>query len=88
MVRWTARSRRRPHLALLRLRMQQIARLSGGQTFNAQSADQLSSIYKRLGRQLGTVTRKRDIAAEFVIGALALVLVAGVAATRSSPRLP
>jgi len=68
--------------------MQQIARLSGGQTFNAQSADQLSSIYKRLGRQLGTVTRKRDIAAEFVIGALALVLVAGVAATRSSPRLP
>jgi Ca-activated chloride channel family protein len=68
--------------------MQQIAQLSRGQTFNAQSADQLSSIYKRLGRQLGTVTRKRDVTAEFAIGALALVLLAAATGTRWSPRLP
>jgi Ca-activated chloride channel family protein len=68
--------------------MQQIARLSRGQTFNAQSADQLSSIYKRLGRQLGTVTRKRDVTAEFAAGALALLLLAAVASTRWSGRLP
>ncbi|MBV9339062.1 MAG: VWA domain-containing protein, partial [Solirubrobacterales bacterium] len=37
--------------------MQQIAQLSGGRSFNAQSADELSSIYKQLGRRLGSVTR-------------------------------
>jgi Ca-activated chloride channel family protein len=68
--------------------MQQIAQLSGGQTFNAQSADQLSSIYKRLGNQLGTVTRKREVTAAFAIGGLALVLLAGAASTRWSGRLP
>jgi Ca-activated chloride channel family protein len=68
--------------------MRQIAQLSGGQTFNAQSADELSSIYKRLGTQLGTVTRKRDITTEVVVGALALLLLAGAASTRWSPRLP
>jgi Ca-activated chloride channel family protein len=68
--------------------MQQIAELSGGQSFNAQSADELSSIYKKLGTQLGTVTRKRDITAEVVVGALALLLLAGAASTRWSPRLP
>ena len=68
--------------------MQQIAKLSGGQTFNAQSADELSSIYKRLGSQLGTVTRQRDITNYFVIGGLALLTLAGIGATRWSPRLP
>jgi len=68
--------------------MQQIAQLSGGQTFNAQSADELSSIYKHLGSQLGTVTRKREVTAAFAIGGLALVLLAGAASTRWSGRLP
>ena len=48
--------------------MAQIAQLSGGRTFNAQSADELSSIYKHLGNQLGKVTRKREVTAEFAIG--------------------
>ncbi len=68
--------------------MQQLAKLSGGQTFNAQSADELSSIYQRLGKQLGTVTRQRDVSVYFVIGGLALLTLAGIAATRWSPRLP
>jgi Ca-activated chloride channel family protein len=68
--------------------MQQIAELSGGETFNAQSADELSSIYKKLGTQLGTVTRKRNVTPEVVVGALALLLLAGAASTRWSPRLP
>jgi Ca-activated chloride channel family protein len=68
--------------------MQQIAKASGGQTFNAQSADELSSIYKRLGKQLGTVTRQRDVTTYFVIGGLALLTLAGIGATRWSPRLP
>jgi Ca-activated chloride channel homolog len=68
--------------------MQEIAQLSGGRSFNAQDADTLSSIYKQLGRQLGTVTRKRDITAEFAIGGLAFVLLAAATSTRWSGLLP
>ena len=41
--------------------MAQIAQVSGARAFNAQSSDQLSSIYKHLGSQLSTVSRKREI---------------------------
>jgi Ca-activated chloride channel homolog len=68
--------------------MQQIAQLSGGRSFNAQSADTLSSIYKQLGQQLGSVTRKRDVTADFAIGGLAFVLLAAATSTRWSGRLP
>jgi Ca-activated chloride channel homolog len=68
--------------------MQQIAQLSGGRTFNAQSADELSSIYKHLGSQLGKVTRKREVTAEFAIAGLALLLLAAATSTRWSGRLP
>ena len=66
----------------------QIAQLSGGRSFNAQSADQLSSIYKRLGRQLGSVTRKREVSAAFAIGGLALLLLAAAGGARWAGRLP
>ncbi len=68
--------------------MQQIAQLSGGRSFNAQSADELSSIYKHLGNQLGRVTRKREVTAEFAIGGLVLLLLAAAGSTRWSGRLP
>jgi Ca-activated chloride channel family protein len=68
--------------------MAQIAQLSGGRSFNAQSADELSSIYKRLGRQLGTVTRTREVTAEFAIGGIALLLLAAAGSMRWSGRLP
>jgi Ca-activated chloride channel family protein len=68
--------------------MAQIAELSGGRSFNAHSADQLGSIYKRLGNELGTVTRKREVTAEFVIGGIVLLLLAAVGSTRWSARLP
>lgn len=68
--------------------MARIAELSGGRSFNAQSADQLSSIYKRLGRELGTVTRKREVTAEFAIGGFVLLLLAAAGSTRWSGRLP
>jgi Ca-activated chloride channel family protein len=68
--------------------MQQIAQMSGGRAFTAQSADELSSIYKHLGTQLGSVTRKHQVTAEFAIGGLALLLLAAVASARWSARLP
>jgi Ca-activated chloride channel family protein len=68
--------------------MQQIARVSGAHAFNAQSADQLSSIYKQLGTQLGSVSRKREITVVFAIGGLALLVLAAATSIRSSGRLP
>jgi Ca-activated chloride channel homolog len=68
--------------------MQQIAHVSGGRSFNAQTADELSSIYKQLGRRLGSVTRKREVTAEFALGGLAFLLLAAMSSTRWSGRLP
>jgi Ca-activated chloride channel homolog len=68
--------------------MQEIAHLSGGRSFNAQSADQLSSIYKQLADKLSTVTRKREVTVAFAIGGLAFLLLAGATSTRWSGRLP
>jgi Ca-activated chloride channel family protein len=68
--------------------MQRIAQVSRGRAFNAQSADQLSSIYKRLGAQLSTVSRKREITVAFAIGGLVLLLAAAGVSVRRSGRLP
>ena len=68
--------------------MQQIARSPARRAFNAQSAGELSSIYKRLGSQLGSVTRKREITAAFAIAGLVVLLGAAAASARWSGRLP
>jgi Ca-activated chloride channel family protein len=68
--------------------MAQIAQVSGGRAFNAHTADQLSSIYKRLGTQLGTVSRTREITVVFAIGGLVALLGAAAASARWSGRLP
>jgi Ca-activated chloride channel family protein len=68
--------------------MQRIARTSGGRSFNAQSAGELSSIYRHLGEQLGSVTRRHEITSGFAIaGLLMLVLAAGLSA-RFAGRFP
>ncbi|MHB8659729.1 MAG: VWA domain-containing protein [Solirubrobacteraceae bacterium] len=68
--------------------MAQIAQRSRGRAFDAQSEDQLNSIYGHLSSQLGTVTRKRDVAAEFALGGLVALIVAAIGATRWTARLP
>lgn len=68
--------------------MGQIASISGGRAFDAQSADELSSIYRSLGRRLGTVARKRDITVDFAVAGLVLLLAAGVGSVRSTGVLP
>jgi Ca-activated chloride channel homolog len=68
--------------------MAQIAQVSGARAFNAQSADQLSSIYRRLGSELGTVSRQRDITYEFAAAGVVLLVAAAVGSVRWSGRLP
>jgi hypothetical protein len=68
--------------------MARIASTSGGRTFNAQSADALSSIYTKLGTKLGSTTRKSDITAVFAAGGLVLLLFGAVGSARLSGRLP
>jgi Ca-activated chloride channel homolog len=68
--------------------MQQIARVSGGRAFNARSADELSSIYKKLGSQLSSVTRKKEITWWFAAGGVVLLIGAIASSVRGSGRLP
>jgi Ca-activated chloride channel family protein len=68
--------------------MAQIAQVSGARAFNAQSADQLSSIYKHLGSQLSTVSRKREITVVFAVAGLVLLLGSAATSVRWSGRLP
>lgn len=68
--------------------MEQIAQASHGRSFDAQTADQLASIYGHLGTRLGSATRKREVTAEFAIGGLVLLLLAAATSSRWSPRLP
>jgi Ca-activated chloride channel family protein len=68
--------------------MRQIADASGGRAFNARTSDQLSSIYRHLGSQLGGVTRHRDTTYVFAIGGGILLLLAAGASARWSGLLP
>jgi Ca-activated chloride channel homolog len=68
--------------------MAAIARTSGGHSFDAQSSDDLQSIYQSLGRQLTTVSRKHDITAFFAIAAALLLIAALAGSVRLGARLP
>jgi Ca-activated chloride channel homolog len=68
--------------------MRQIAVASGGRSYQVQNADLLNSIYQRLGSQLGHVTRKREVTAEFAAGGLVLILLAAVGSARWGGLLP
>jgi Ca-activated chloride channel family protein len=52
----------------------EVARASGGQTFTADNAGELRRVYDRLGSQLGTEKRKRQLTSSFAGGALVLLL--------------
>jgi Ca-activated chloride channel family protein len=68
--------------------LRQIAQVSGGKAFTAEDSDSLKSIYKTLGSQLGTKTKKKQITATFAIGGLVLLLGAAVSSLRWAGRLP
>jgi Ca-activated chloride channel homolog len=68
--------------------MDRIARVSGGRSFDAQTADYLSSVYKTLGRKLSTVAHKRDITVYALVIAGVLLLIAVAGAVRTEAPLP
>jgi Ca-activated chloride channel family protein len=68
--------------------LRRIAEASGGRAYSAQDDQQLSSIYKTLGSQLGTREVKREVTAAFAVGGLVLLLGAAAASARWAGRLP
>ncbi|MGI8945480.1 MAG: VWA domain-containing protein [Thermoleophilaceae bacterium] len=66
----------------------EIARASGGRAFSAEDDEELSSIYKSLGSQLGTREEKRETTSAFAIGGLVLLLGAAAASVRSRGLVP
>jgi Ca-activated chloride channel homolog len=68
--------------------LRRIAEASGGRAFTAEDDDQLSSIYKTLGSQLGTRKQLKETTASFAIGGLVLLLGAAAASIRWAGRLP
>jgi Ca-activated chloride channel family protein len=68
--------------------LRRIAEASGGHAYSAQDDQQLSTIYKTLGSQLGTRDVKREVTAAFAVGGLLLLLGAAAASARWAGRLP
>jgi Ca-activated chloride channel homolog len=68
--------------------LRRISEVSGGRAFTAEDDDQLSSIYKTLGSQLGTRKQQKEVTASFAIGGLVLLLGAAAASMRWAGRLP
>ncbi len=68
--------------------MRAIAQASGGRAFSAQDDQQLSTIYRTLGSQLGTTNTHREVTSAFAIGGLVLLLGAAAGSVRWAGRLP
>lgn len=64
-----------------------IAEITGGRTFDADSTSELQEVYERLGRQISTEERPREITTAFAGGALLLILGAALASLRWFGRL-
>jgi Ca-activated chloride channel family protein len=68
--------------------LRRISEVSGGRAFTAEDNNELSSIYKTLGSQLGTRKQKKEVTASFAIAGLVLLLGAAGASMRWAGRLP
>jgi Ca-activated chloride channel homolog len=68
--------------------LERIASLSGGEAFRAADADQLTSVYDRLGSQLGTEPQKREVTVLFAGAALLLLAAAMASSLALNGRLP
>jgi Ca-activated chloride channel family protein len=60
----------------------QIAEITGGRTFDVADAGRLQEVYERLGRQVATERRPREITSAFAGGALLLIAAGALASLR------
>ncbi len=67
--------------------MAQIASATNGQTFTAQTADQLKSVYHQIGRVVGYDVHRHEITAWFTGVAFLVATLAGLAALRWTQRI-
>jgi Ca-activated chloride channel family protein len=65
-----------------------IAKATGGRFFEAASADELTQVYRTIGRSVVTVEERQDLTAWFLGAAFALALVAATLALAWFARLP
>ncbi len=68
--------------------MRRIARESGGRAYAVDQAEELSTVYERLGRRIGTKPKKREITPWFAAGGMALLMGAAGSGLRRFGRLP
>lgn len=68
--------------------MQELAQLSGGQVFSAESPDQLKTVYEHIGSSVGYEKANRDISARFAGYGLALAVLAALGAISLGARWP
>jgi Ca-activated chloride channel homolog len=65
-----------------------IANVTGGKFFEARDSDTLQAAYKQLGSRLGRTPGDSEVTWEFLVGAVGLLLVAGVLSALWAARLP
>ena len=65
-----------------------IATTTGGKFFRAKTAGDVQAAYAKLGASLGRAPERVEVTADFVAGAVLLVLLAGLASAFWAPRLP
>jgi Ca-activated chloride channel homolog len=68
--------------------LRKISEVSGGRAFSAEDNNELSSIYKTLGSQLGSRKQKKEVTASFAVAGLVLLLGAAAVSMRWAGRLP
>ncbi|MDR1766987.1 MAG: magnesium chelatase, partial [Propionibacteriaceae bacterium] len=66
----------------------EVAKLSGGKTFEAGSSQELKVVYESIARSVGYVTEDREITEQFVGYALALAGLAALALMSLAARWP
>jgi Ca-activated chloride channel family protein len=68
--------------------LRSIARMTGGEFFEARTAKSASAAYAKLGTRLGRSPGRTEVTFAFVLGAAAFLVAAGLLSARWSPRLP
>jgi len=68
--------------------LERVAEVTGARAFNTDDADDLNSIYEKLGSQLGSRPKQQEISSSFAIAGLVLLLAAGMTSALTTGRLP